>query len=75
VEAKCNPEKGIICYLVQMGTDPAHPEAWPQPAISSGCKHTFPGLTVGQKVYLRMAIVRRGGVQGKWSDVLEVTVS
>jgi hypothetical protein len=75
VEAKCKPEKGVICYLMAMGTDPAHPEAWPQPFISGGSKHTFQGLTVGQKVYLRIAIVRTGGVQGKWSDMLEVTVS
>src|SRR5262249_38492607 len=74
-EAKCQPEEGVICYLMQMGTDPAHPEAWPQPFISGGCKHTFQGLPVGQKVYLRIAIVRTGGVQGKWSDMLEVTVS
>jgi len=75
VEARCKAEKGVICYLMQMGTDPAHAEAWPQPFISGGCKHTFEGLTVGQKVYLRIAIVRTGGVQGKWSDMLEVTVS
>jgi hypothetical protein len=75
VEARCKAEKGVICYLMAMGTDPAHPEAWPQPFISGGCKHTFEGLTMGQKVYLRIAVVRTGGVQGKWSDMLEVTVS
>jgi hypothetical protein len=74
VEAKCKAENGVICYLMQMGTDPAHPEAWPQPFISGGSKHTFEGLTVGQKVYLRIAIVRTGGVQGNWSEMLPVTV-
>ena len=68
-------EGGVICYLVQLGTDPAHPEAWPAPVIAGGCKHTFTGLTPGQKVYLRIAIVRRGSVQGQWSVVMEVGVT
>jgi hypothetical protein len=75
VEAKCKREGGVICYLVQIGTDPAHPEAWPPPVIAGGCKHTFAGLTPGQKVYIRIAIVRRGSVQGKWSIVMEVGVT
>jgi len=74
VEAKCKAEKGVICYLFQMGTDPAHPETWPAPKIVGGSKYTVSGLTTGQKVYFRIAIVRRGDVQGQWSDVLEVTV-
>jgi hypothetical protein len=75
VEAKCTREEGVICYLFQIGTDPAHLEAWPPPVIAGGCKHTFAGLTPGQKVYVRIAIVRRGGVQGKWSIVMEVGVT
>jgi hypothetical protein len=75
VEAKCKREKGVICYLVQIGTDPTHPEAWAAPAISRGCKHTFSGLAVGTKVYTRIAIVRTGGVQSTWSDVMGATVS
>ena len=74
VEVKCKAEKGVICYLVQMGTDPAHPEAWSQPFISGGCKHTFEGLTAGQKVYVRIAVVRYAGGQGAWSEMLPVTV-
>jgi len=75
VEAKCKAEKGVVCYLVQTGADPAHPEAWAPPAISGGCKHTFAGLTAGQKVYARIAIVRTGSVQGAWSDVVGATVT
>jgi hypothetical protein len=75
VEAKCKREKGVICYLVQIGTDPNHPEAWAPPVISGGCKHTFSGLAVGTKVYTRIAIVRTGGVQSTWSDVMGATVS
>lgn len=75
VEAKCQAEKGVICYLFQTGADPAHPEAWPMPTFSGGCKHTFTGFPPGQKAYVRIAIVRTGSVQGKWSDVMEVMVS
>ena len=75
VEAKCKAEKSVVCYLFQIGTDPTHPEAWPQPAISGGCKHAFTGLTPGQKVYVRIAIVRRGNVQGAWSGFIEIGVT
>jgi len=75
VEARCKAEKAVICYLFQTGSDPAHPEAWPLPVFSGGCTHTFAGLLPGQKAYVRIAVVRTGSVQGKWSDVLEVMVS
>jgi hypothetical protein len=74
VLAKCKAERGVICYLVQVGTDPANPQAWPAPTIAGGARHILSGLTTGQKVYVRMAIVRRGGVQGQWSGVLEAIV-
>jgi hypothetical protein len=74
VLVKCKAERGATCYLMQTGTDPTHPEAWPAPVVASGAKHLFPGLTVGQKAYFRIAIVRRGSVQGQWSGVLEVVV-
>ena len=48
--------------------------AWPQPKIAGGSKLVVAGLTPGQKVYFRIAIVRRGDVVGQWSDMLEVTV-
>jgi hypothetical protein len=74
VEARCNKERGVVCYLFQMGADPAHPETWPPPAMSGGSTHTFTGLTSGQKVYVRLAIVRRNGGLGQWSNVIEVVV-
>ena len=73
VLVKCKAERGVVCYLFQMGSDPAHPETWPQPAIVGGSKYTATGLTAGQKVYFRIAIVRRGNVQSAWSDVIAVT--
>ncbi len=42
--------------------------------IESKAKHAMPGLTIGQKAYCRIAIVRRGTGQGQWSGVMEVTV-
>ena len=74
VEAKCKAERGVVCFLMQIGTDPAHPEAWAPPTISRGCKHTFSGLAAGTKVYARIAVVRTGNVQSTWSDVVGATV-
>jgi hypothetical protein len=72
VKASCTPEVGAVCYLFQQGSDPAHPETWPAPTISSG--HTFKvhNQPLGQIVYLRIAIVRRGSVQSLWSPVLQI---
>jgi hypothetical protein len=74
VAARCDKERGVLCYLFQMGGDPAHPETWPAPAMSGSSAHTFTGLTSGQKVYVRIAIVRHRGGQGEWSSVIEVVV-
>jgi hypothetical protein len=75
VRAECKRDLAAKCYLVQTGTDPTNLAAWPAPALSNGCRHTFPG-TVGQKLYFRMAVQRTGkSGLGAWSDVVAVTVS
>jgi hypothetical protein len=74
VVARCNAEAGAVCYLFQMGTDPANPQSWAPPVIEPGASHEVSGLTVGQKVYFRVAIYRRGTGQGQWSDIVGVTV-
>jgi hypothetical protein len=74
VRTGCAPERGAICYLFQHGTDPTNPDAWPKPDMSGGSKHTVTGLPIGQKVYFRIAIVRRRGGQSNWSGLMEVTV-
>ncbi len=74
VTAKCQTEKGVICYLFQMGSDPSTVQTWPAPMISGGSKHLVTGLPSAQKAYIRIAVVRRGTGQGTWSDVLTVTV-
>jgi hypothetical protein len=72
--ASCKPEDGAVCYLFQHGTDPAHPETWPAPIMSPGSTFVLSNLPVGQIVCVRIAVVRRGSVQGQWSSVLQVTV-
>ncbi len=75
VRAKCKAEKGVVCYLFQHGTTPTSPDTWPTPAVISGkCSFDLPGQALGTLVYLRIAVVRKNGGQGAWSNVLEVTV-
>jgi hypothetical protein len=42
--------------------------------VEGGSSYTISGLTIGQKLYGRIAILRRGTGQGQWSGILEVTV-
>lgn len=74
IALKCKAVRGALGYLFQLGTDPKDPEAWPKPELSSGSRHVFAGLTLGQKVYGRIAVVRRRGGQGQWSGLMEITV-
>jgi hypothetical protein len=74
VWAKCKPQKGAYSYAFQIGTDPTNPSAWPQPVTEGSASHLFSGLTTGQKVYVRIAVLRRGVGQGQWSGVLEIMV-
>jgi hypothetical protein len=74
VRAKCKAEGGVICYLFQHGPTPTQPDSWAPPVISSGSAYDLPGQPLGQNVYFRIAVVRRKGGQGAWSNVLEVTV-
>jgi hypothetical protein len=74
VLAKCKAERRAIGYLFQHGSDPTNPDAWPQADLVSTSRHTVADLPLGQKVYFRIAVVRRRGGQGQWSGVMEVTV-
>jgi hypothetical protein len=74
VVAQCKAERGAIGYVFQHGSDPANPDAWPKADLVSGSRFTVAGLPIGQKVYFRIAVVRRNGGQGQWSGVIEVTV-
>jgi hypothetical protein len=74
VKASCTPEAGALSYLFQQGGDPAHPETWPAPFVARG--HTFKvhNQPIGQPIYMRIAIVRRGSVQSQWTPVLQIVV-
>ncbi len=74
VRGKCKAEKGVTCYLFQHGPTPTAPDSWPPPVISSKCTWDLPGQPLGSLVYMRIAVVRKNGGQGAWSNVLEVTV-
>jgi hypothetical protein len=67
-------EKRFTCYHFQWGFDMTNPDAWPNHAVEGGCKHTVTGLTVGQKVYGRIAVQRPKVGVGAWSDIITVTV-
>jgi hypothetical protein len=74
VHAKCQADRKAYAYAFQFGTDPANPDAWPKPAMESKCSYIATGLPLGQKVYARIAILRRGVGQGQWSDMLAIAV-
>jgi hypothetical protein len=74
VEASCAEEPSLVGYAFQMGTDPAHPETWPPQIMSQGRTHKFANLPIGQTVYVRVAVIRRGSIQSPWSPILQIQV-
>jgi hypothetical protein len=74
VEASCAAEPSVVGYAFQMGTDPAHPEAWPPPVVTKGHTHKFANLPIGQTVYVRVAVIRRGSIQSPWAPILQIQV-
>ncbi len=74
VEASCTPEKSVVGYAFQTGTDPANPQSWPAQVVTRG--HTFKvgNLPIGTNVYVRIAVIRRGSIQGQWSSILQIQV-
>jgi hypothetical protein len=74
VIAKCAEDADAIGYLFQAGSDPSQPDTWPKPFYSNGFTWKFRDLPPGQPFYVRIAIMRRGSVQGAWSAVLSILV-
>ncbi len=74
LKASCQADAGAIGYLFQYGTDSSHPESWAPPAQMRGHTFTLRNLPVGQLLCVRIAVLRRGSVQGAWSIVLQATV-
>jgi hypothetical protein len=74
VEASCAPEQSVVGYAFQMGTDPTNLPSWPAQVVTRGHTYKVGNLPIGQTVYLRIAIVRRGSIQSQWSQVLQIVV-
>jgi hypothetical protein len=74
VLASCDAEQSVVGYAFQMGTDAAHPENWAAQIVSRGPTYKVPNLPIGQVVYFRIAVIRRGSIQGSWSPMLEIRV-
>jgi hypothetical protein len=75
VEASCAEEQGALGYAFQMGTtDLTHPENWPPQVMTRGFTYKVGNLPIGQMVYFRIAVIRRGSIQGQWPPVLQIQV-
>ena len=72
--ASCLKEPSTVGYAFQMGTDQTNPEGWPAPVVTRGNTFKVGNLPIGQVVYLRIAVIRRGSIQGQWSPILSVQV-
>jgi len=60
-------------YIYQMSVDPANDSGWNTICISTRVKFIQAGLKSGGIYYFRSSVVSKG-VQGNWSNVLEVMV-
>jgi hypothetical protein len=74
VKGSCLADPDAIGYLFQYGTDPNHPETWAPPTQMRGHTCTLRNMPLGQVLCMRIAVLRRGSVQGAWSIILQVTV-
>src|SRR5262249_34657153 len=74
VEASCAPEPSVVGYAFQMGTDPAHPENWPAQIVTHGHTYKWANLPIGQHIYVRIAVIRRGSIQSQWAPMLQIQV-
>ena len=74
VEASCAEEPSVVGYVFQTGGDPTHPEAWAPGATTRGHTYKMANLPIGQIVYVRIAVIRRGSIQSQWSPILQIQV-
>jgi hypothetical protein len=71
----CKPISNAKSYVYQWSTDPAFgPTGTSPPVTWSASTYKATGLTVGQQLYGRIAVVRPKVGQGKWSAPLGVVV-
>jgi hypothetical protein len=61
-------------YVYQHADDSTFPVGSPAPVILSSATYTLTGLSAGQKLFFRAAVIRRGTGQSKWSEPVQLTV-
>jgi hypothetical protein len=73
VVARC---KGIRAqaYVFQLADDPTFPAGAPAPVVLPNATYTMTGLPAGQKIFVRVAVIRRMTGQSKWSEPVQLTV-
>jgi hypothetical protein len=74
IEASCAEEPSVVGYAYQIGTDSAHPELWAAQVVARGYTYKWANLPIGQITYVRIAVIRRGSIQGQWSPILQIQV-
>jgi hypothetical protein len=74
IEAKCKPVKGGAAYLFAIATDSNAAPGAGVTVTGTTSKCEIPGLTVGHLVSVRVAVVRRGGEQSRWSEPVQILV-
>jgi hypothetical protein len=74
VEASCAEEPSVVGDVDQTGGDPTHPETWAPGVTTRGHAYKMANLPIGQVVYVRIAIIRRGSIQRQWSPILQIQV-
>jgi hypothetical protein len=60
-------------YIYEMTTDPRDSSSWRTLYFGTKVKYIQTGLNSGTRYYFRMAL-SRGGVQGDWSEVVDIFV-
>lgn len=73
VVARC---KGLraSAYVFQHADDPTFPPGSPAPVVLPNSAYQLTGLPAGQKIYFRVAVIRRVIGQSKWSEPVQLTV-
>jgi hypothetical protein len=74
VEASCAEEQGAVGYVFQTGSDPNHPDAWAPGSTTRGHTFKMSNLPIGQIVYVRIAVIRRGSIQSQWTPIIQIQV-
>lgn len=61
-------------YVFQHADDPTFPAGSPAPVVLPGSTYNVTGIPAGQKIYFRVAVIRRVIGQSKWSEPVQLTV-